>query len=188
MEKFYLLHGTKSEKSLYEILKSGYLLSGKYVDKKYRMHGGIEDNVLKEIFFNIQFNDIKNIDVTLPFTLIFHPNLLSDYDFKCGKGWGYNTNFIDFNKTDSREEFKTKLKKLRKFIKNPDLPEIYKKFGGILQHELFMAGKVKITKYLVGIICYTSNDKIIKKIEKLTNVLIFTSNIPPKYVDVIKNK
>jgi hypothetical protein len=156
MEKFYLLHGTKSEKSLLEILKTGYLLGGKYVDKKYRMHGCIEDNVLKEIFFNIQFDDIKNIDMTFPFSLIFHPSLLHNKNFKCGKGWGYDSNFIDFNKTDSRKEFKSKLKKLRKFLKNPDLPDVYKKFGGIFQHEIFISGKINIKKYFIGVICYTS--------------------------------
>lgn len=183
MNKFYLLHGTKSEKSLIRILKDGYLLSGQKVDKKYRFHGG-EENELNEIFFNIYFDDIKNLDIVFPFTLIFKSDLLKNQDFVFNKGWGYQVAYEQFLKSDDNKIFKNKIKKIKKFLKDPNLPPTLKNNSGIFHHELHTHKKINIKKFLIGIICYTNDKKIFKKVTKFANILnvpIVNSNILPSY-------
>lgn len=187
MNKFYLLHGTKSDKTLLKILSDEYLLSGKNVDKKYRMHGG-EDNELDQIFFNIYFDDIKNIDIMFPFTLIFKSEILKKHNFVFNKGWGFEVAFETFNKKDADFLFKKKIRKIRKYLKSPDIPAILLNNPGIFHHELYTETPINIKKYLIGIVCCTTNNKIkikLDKIAKRMNILIFETNKPPPYDKLI---
>lgn len=187
MDKYYLIHSTKSINSLLNILKTGVIKGGMYVDKKYRMFSGVDDNVNDSVFCSIYFDDLKNIPFTFSISLLFSPKILKELPFAFGKGWGFQPMFEIFKPYDKKTEFTKKLKKIRKYIKNPDLPEKLKEQPGLFHHELFTSKEVEINKYLVGIICYCDDEKSVEKIKKaikksgLKNIKLFRTNIPPSY-------
>lgn len=186
MDKYYLIHGTKSGNSLLNILKTGIVKGGVFVNPKYRMWSGDDDNVNDSIFCSIYFDDLKNIPFTFSISLLFSPKILKDLPFTFGKGWGYDPSFESFKPSNTKSEFKKKIRKIRKYLKNPDLPQKLKEQTGLFHHELYTQKEVEISKYLVGIICYSDDEKFIEKLKKAIkktglNIKLFKTNIPPDY-------
>ena len=179
MYNYYLLHGTKSENHILNIIKTGFILPAKDIKNVDRFMGGDESLV----YFSIYFEDLKNIKVTIfNYMLILHPDVIKDYQCTFDKGWGYQK-FIEFEKNDIK--FSEKIDKIHTYLSNPDLPQILRQTSEYMHHQLYMPYKIPINKYLIGIIYYNvlPNNKLfeIKELiqKKKLNVKVYENMYPP---------
>lgn len=175
--KFYFIHKTKNYENLLKILKDGYLTSGQNVDKKYRFWSG--EIALEDIYMNIIFDNLRDNSISYDMTLIFDPTLIFDYEMDILKGWGVNKLVhIDINDT----KLSSKMKKIYKFIKNPDLHEKLLLTPKILQHEIRIKQNISLDKYLRAIVCHCNdNTKVMKLLENYPHVKIITNDLLPDF-------
>ena len=184
-DSFYFVHTTKSYDSLINILKEGKIKPGKDLPEKYRFLGG-EDGSL-EIFTNIYFPSIKNLECLQQFTLILHPKILFDYDGYFNELWkggsGILSLKLDIN--DTSKILQEKLDKIKTFLKDPPLLPDGKSISGFLQHEFIFNKPIEIKDYLIGVGCNFCDEKQLDKIKKLVkdDVKILSVNYPlPKFI------
>ncbi len=126
---------------------------------------------------------MDNLTYLRNFTLILSEKLLKKYDAIFHKGWTGNQ-ITKIKHTDTKKEKETKLRKIKKFIKNPiELPEILRDPTGLMLHEVLFDKNISIDKYLIGIVCnHCDKSKIkIKEIKRYTNVPIYENNLIPKF-------
>ncbi len=180
--KFYFLHST-TFKNLKSMLKTKYIKLGTDPDVKERIWSSGHDSV----YLSIYFDDIKNLTNAQNITLLLSSILIFDYKIHFNKGWGYEEDFVIINRKD--DNVTSKIKKIRKYLKDPDLPE---KIKGLKwwEHEIFVEKKISLDKYLVGLICVCPNEELIKikKLLKKLNmgyVKLYTTNDLPSYFELI---
>lgn len=176
--KMYFLHATTLD-GMIEILKSGTIKLGNVVS------GSQFGSNCDCIFLSAYFDDIKNIKMTYQMTLLLKPEIIYDYKLSFGKGWGYQPNYVIIKKNDKQLDIK--LKKIRTYLKDPDLPPVLKGLG-VLEHELMIQEEIPLNKYLAGIILFCVKDQKNKVIKVLSDqkikTKIYTTNKPPKYNDL----
>lgn len=103
------------------------------------------------------------------------------------KGWGYHQDFVVINKKD--KQLKNKIKTIVNYLSNVDLPKQLKGVG-IKEHEIYVNEPIILDKYLIGVICYCT-DELFKKIKKILiragydDINIFRSNVPPEFDELI---
>lgn len=144
-------HNTFGFDNIIPILKSGFLKKGSEVAKKRRkLSGGIPQN---EIYMNIYFKDIKNLDF-MP-GLIFSSKLLLDYDLTINIGWT-SRELVIIKKEDTVKEKKKKIRYARKYFKNQkkylneQLYESYRNNKG-MSHQVLFYENIPLKDYLIGI-------------------------------------
>lgn len=189
-KNFYFIHGTKNIMTLLSILKDGDIKLGKDVPKQYRKLSG--DQPLEYIYNHIYFEDLKNLTHLQDYSLIISPDIIKDYGICFNKGWqvGPTKDSIIIEKDNDNKTIATKLKEIRKFIKNPTLPQKIIEFSPFLHHEVLFDKPIQLDKYLLGIMClkcdndpkFNHIEKIIK--EKYPNVKILTENYPFLHFEV----
>jgi hypothetical protein len=187
---FYLVHDTRFE-NLELILKSGKIKLGKNVPEEKRKYCG--DHPSDYIFTSIFFEDIKNLSHLGDFNLILHPKIVFEQKNTFNKGWegGPSNNGISLSKKDSHEITNKKLEEIRKFLKNPTLPEKLKNFNSFLHHEVVFEEPIDIYGNLLAIECNSCDEKVINKLKSIMkehkyDVPIYTKNFPlPKLQDLL---
>ncbi len=157
---FYFIHFTKEE-NLISILKDGYLKLGEEVPLSGKFFSGHD---LPYIYSSIYFPDIKNLQQMRYCALLLRPEIVKKYGciFNKSMAVGPTEGSIFLNKIDSFEILNDKLKKIRKFLKNPDLPE---KLIGYYSHEVLFSKRIQLEDNLLAIVYNVSSDKKIKKIQ-----------------------
>lgn len=167
---FYIVHETLSYNSLINILKEGIIKPGKDLPKEYRKLGGDLD--LDEIFTNIYFPSIKNLDCLPEFAIILHPKILLDYDGYFNELWhgGTDITSLKLDKTDEMKTLTVKIDKIKDFLKHPELlSNNLHTLPGSMKHEFIFKEPILIEKYLIGVECNFCDEKQINKIKKLVN-------------------
>lgn len=195
-KNYYLLHGTKNEDNIINILKTGFMKPAKMLENKYKNFSGTEDyNQMPNIFFNIYFVDLQNIKATsFNYLFILHPSILKDFSFTFDKGWGYQK-FLEINKDDNDDKFDEKIEKIHKYLSNPDLPQVLRNACDFMHHQLYTETDTEIPiKYIIGIIFnyIHDNDKFneIKQLikEKNLKIKLYFNIAPPKLTGLFKIK
>jgi hypothetical protein len=170
-EHFYVIHGTMKFDALISILNEGKLDKGTNVNNpEYTMLGR-----RNEIYGNIYFDDIKNIDFVgmFRFVLLFHPRVMFRSKCEFDSGWGYiGYKPIVMNADDDLKTIKKKIKKIKKFVndvkKDPKMMPIpYQGVPGNLLHQIVLeTDYIPLTNNLLGVICYGCDDTQINKIKR----------------------
>lgn len=180
---YYILHGTRYFENIISILTDGEIKAGKYVSDTQRSGANILDNV----FANIYFKDIRNLDIFWSYSIVLHPRIIYDLEAFFNEGWqgGPGTKSIHFMKSDDPVTFNNKIEDAKKFVKNPHtLPKLVQEFP-TMTHEIVFSDKVPIKKYVIGIICNQCDDTRINQIKKVLkdnnyknykNIKIVTNN------------
>ncbi len=197
---FFFIHSTTVFENLLDILKTGVLYPGSYLSPERRQMCAECDDV----YMNINFDDLQNIQWFHRYTLIFHPKIMYENGFIFNEGWGWAgppEGTINIKKIDSKEEINHKLQIIHNFVENPILPEIILGFPATFHHQIVFDHPINLEGNLIGIACiYCDNisnekppDKQLKLIKKAiknkpyANVSILTSNVPlPKLKDLIE--
>ena len=170
---FYFIHSTTIFQNLLDILRTGILFPGKYLTLEQRKLYGEEPS--DYVYANIYFEDIKNIEYTLDYTLILHPKIMDVDGFFFNIGWQkfplkkseilaiessnnstikYPQTGIEISANDSPEIVNQKLKEIHDFLKNLKLPEILLSSPGIMHHEILFDHPINLSNSnLIGIIC-----------------------------------
>jgi len=156
----------KIEKEFLKIIKDGYLRSSSETNN-IKLGGDIP---LKDIYMNIYFPDLNNLNTRYGMSLILSPLLMFDNDIRFRKGWqGHETNFL--RKSDSIKKIEKNIREIKEYIKNPEkYKDMYKNFSGEMTHELVTSKNISLEDHLLGIICYKCNKDNIKKILKGTKI------------------
>ena len=177
--KYYLLHATTIN-NLASIIKSGYIKKVEQLDNYEEQFGSVRGR----IFLSMQAEKLKNIKVSYDMVILLHPEIMFDRGVLFNKGWGYNCGFIKIKTSDTTKEKTKKLKKFVKYLEDPDLPPILKGWG-LKEHEIEIKKQVDIKEHMVGIICNAPKETYdkIKKLLKLCgyDVPVFNTNVPPDY-------
>lgn len=182
--KYFLIHGTKNLDNLINIFKSKYIYPGKDVEISKRWWLGDTKEYSTpshNIYMNINFNDINNLNYSFPFSVIIDPKILKKYGGTFGLGWGYSPNNIIIEKNDMYIDDKLNKIKYKLLNINMYLPEILAKAESFMLHEIIINHKIS-TKYIIGIICKVDESKYfneINELKKLTKnkIPIFTTNV-----------
>jgi hypothetical protein len=184
---YFFVHLTKNFDSLKDILKSGYLYSGKQLSLEKRFQSG--DDAVNYVFTNIYFDDLKNLTHLMDFTIILSPDVFTEHkkEIKFNKGWGFE------NIPLKDQDMNAYLKIIRKYLKTLEgLPKTIKDFSPHLHHEVLFEDKINLHKNLLGIVCNGCSDsrvnnlKKILKSKKYKNIKIYTNNLVPSYKELIK--
>lgn len=183
--KFYITHRIMKFNNLLKVLKEGILKRG--IDVPTSVHH------MENIYGNIYFNDLRNIEYPSEYMLLLHPKIFLNYDIKIDKGWGVG-NIVEIKKNDI--SIKEKLETAYDFIKNPvgllgTLDELTKGVG-IMKHQIVIDGTIDLKEYLLGVICLEGQKrerKIKKELDqKYPNVTFITENKFPTFDDIICKK
>lgn len=172
-QNYYFVHGSSSIYTVEAILEDGYLRPGADVDIKYRKLSGGEPQ--HYIYMNIFFEDLKNLSFMRSVSLIFHPKIMREYGMVFNKGWNVGPSnkelySIHVNSNDSDNVINNKIKKIRKFIKNPEsLPLKVREQTGLYHHEILFNKPIELKDNLLGIVCNQCSDDILDKIKKILN-------------------
>lgn len=174
--KYYFTHVTESYKTLVAILKTGKIQPSIMLDKKFSRFSG--DYKHNNIFMNIYFDDIKNLDYMWSWTILLSPDIVKKNKMEFHGGWGYiGGPFIEMK---DEEAFQQNLRKIKAFVKNPKLP---KQLLGLkqMEHEFLCKKPISIKKHCLGIFC-PDKDKI-NKLQKLIeengyNIKIYEKKYP----------
>ena len=153
VHNFYFIHSTFNFQNLMSILKSSILRPGKYLPLGIEGLSG-SDTGHKNVFMNIYFEDIKNIESTRTFTLILHPKIIFDNGFIFSKGWGMSRDII-ITSTESPVELNSRLNQIRDFLIDPtSLSDTIINFHGSYHHEVTFDHAISLSNgNLIGIIC-----------------------------------
>lgn len=181
MYDFYFTHSVVGgEKTLYKILKDGYLRPGKTVDHKNILSTGD----LEYVFANINFSrrsraqpggDLNNVDVIGNISLQFSPMLLFDQQdtgIIFNRGWfaGPVDTSIWINGSDSLEQKYNKLNQIKEYLKNPTFyPKKLIQDSGYRAHEIMINKPIPLNQYMISINMVGANkyrNRIHKIIEK----------------------
>ncbi|BCS82493.1 hypothetical protein QLL95_gp0361 [Cotonvirus japonicus] len=195
VHNYYFVHGTFRFQNLIDILKSGKIYSGKYLQPEQRGLCGMDpgDKGCENIYANIYFEDIDNIESTRSFTLLLHPKIIYEKGFIFSKGWTSRKDIV-VSASDTPIEINRKLNEIRDFLKNPsELSEFIQKSSGTYHHEVQFDSPIELDKNnLIGIICENCNNdelKLIKEIIKdksYDKIKIMTKTSPlPKLEKII---
>lgn len=176
--KFYITHRVMYYDNLIKILQTGIIRFGKHIDTSIYK--------LDDIYGNLYFDDIKNIEYPSEFMLLLHPKVMLDHSVQIDKGWG-NSKLVKIKKNDG--SFKKKMKKAYNWIKNPvglpgkldDLTE------GIQKHQIIINKELDVKEYVIGIICLSGDFGKIQKIlnKKYNGIKLITVNEFPDFDDLI---
>ena len=107
---FYLIHATKDLNSLIEIIQ----------DKEIKIGSGIKKNDISlfgegsnNIYLNIFFPDLNNLDFVYPYSILIHPKIIFDKGITFNLGWGFREKYIQIKKEDKK--YDNKLIKTQKY-------------------------------------------------------------------------
>jgi len=186
---YYVTHSSFSLKNLLAIISDGKIKLGKDLPEEYRTYGGEEPS--EYIYANIYFDDLKNMNHLLNYTLILHPKILENFDVIVNEGW-QGRELTEFKKNDSNSARSVKLLKIKQFLKTLNsLPEMLRQSNlGFHHHELLFSKPIKLKKYIIAISCTMCNDDVYDNIKNklninnYANVKIFKNNIPPSTIDL----
>ncbi len=190
--KFYFIHGTKDMNNLESILTSGKIKLGSEIPIEQKYLSGFENEPY--IFANIYFDDLKNLKHGTEYSLIISPKILGEHDIIVNAGWG-NYEIEKILSSDDSGTVDSKLKLVRKFIKNPTgLPKMLLDYPSYRLHEVKFNKPIDVQKYVKGIAIYNHDEKdfnskvskIKKILEKtgLTDIKVFDGNKLPSYSKV----
>jgi hypothetical protein len=164
---FYFVHSTFSPETMIKILEDGFLRPSEQLhDAKIYMSEGN----LPYIYTNINFADLNNIDVVGGCKFFLSPQLFFDSNTFFNQGWfkyPRNTS-IHTKKTESTIKKKRKLRKIKKYLKNPTFyPKNLTKNAGYIAHEILFDEMIDLHKYLIGVECDFCETKYVNSIEKI---------------------
>lgn len=165
---YYFIHGTRDVNNLKSILHDGFIYPGKDVDIKRRFQSGGQP--MDDIYANIYFDDLRNLDYVWDYAIILHPQLLYEYNTTFNKAWGGKFGRIHINKADNNKTISTKLRHIRNFFKNPNaLPETFNKFPEYFKHEVVFINPdpIPLMNNLLGIICNKCSQSQIKELHRI---------------------
>lgn len=170
---YYIVHGASSFINMCKILDIGKIKPGKLLSKTYRKLGKLAP--LADIYCNIYFKDLDNLEELIDYSLIFKPNILLEMNSKINKNWS-DDNIVEINISDDLETKERKIQLVKEYISNN------KNQLGYLSHEVTFNKPIDIEKYLLAVICRDCSEEkriILKKYLKragLDNVKILDSN------------
>ena len=121
--------------NLVQILQSGTIKFGKHVDTSIYK--------LDDIYGNLYFEDLKNIEYPSEFMLLLHPKVILDHIVQIDKGWGISK-ITKITKKDKL--FGKKMTKVYNWIKNPiGLPgKLDEITTGIGKHQLIIKKELDV--------------------------------------------
>lgn len=164
-DDFYIMHSifSKDKKTLCTILKDGFLWPGKDVKHPHILSAIDLDN----IYGNINFSELRNVEIIGDVSLLFSPRLVFDRGIIFNKGWfmSPNDSSIRILSSDTLEEKHKKLNDIKKYLKNPTF---YSNISpkSVLTHEIMVDGPIQLSDYLIGVHCLCS-DKYTQKIKQI---------------------
>ncbi len=163
---FYITHSVASgEKTLFEILKDGYLRPGKEIHHANILSSG----GLENIYANINFCDLKNIEYIGNVSLQFSSQLIFDFGIIFNRGWFMypRDTSIWIHESDTLAVKYNKLNEIKEYLKNPTFyPKFLIEYSGYIAHEIMIDRPIPLDKYLISINCVCSK-KYKNKISKI---------------------
>lgn len=177
--QYFLLHATKNFDNLRSILLDGYIYQGKDVDPSKRFYYGdkLESTTASDyVYTSINFTDINNISQTKQVCLLLDPIVLKKYGGSFSVGWSYIPNKVIIDRNDIL--YDKKIGEIKEIVSNIDeyLPAKLQSIP-FMTNEITINNKIS-TKYVIGIICYTVDQKEIEELRRLTGnkIPIYNTN------------
>lgn len=169
---FYFVHMTKNFKNFKNIIKDGKIKLGCDIPVEDKFLCGDVDHPY--IYFNINFNDLDNLDYFQDFSFIIKPEIINTQSIEFFGGWGL-LKITEIHPEDSQSDKIKKINKIKKFVSNPyeyGLPENVLDFSKFMQHEVRFTNPIDLHKYLYGVVIPNYNkDELEKQIDKVKKLL-----------------
>ena len=174
VHNYYFIH-TTNWNNLIHILKDGIIYPNKFIDEKFRLLSGHEQ---EHVFTNIYFDGVDIIKFLPSISIILHPKILYENGLIFNEGWvgGPYQNSLFINTTDSPREINSKLNQIRDFLINPiSLPEIIRSSRNIITHEVLFDHPIHLDNHnLLAIVCYQCDIINLNKIKKIIKTKSFS--------------
>jgi len=177
-----ILHESKDDNALLNILKSGFIKLGKNLKVSQRKYSGGRPK--KYIFGNISFDDINKQLLTERVVLYsFHINssIINDYTLHFNGLWaGGPADFmpelyVKIDKNNKKYKKAVSIMEIRKHIEHPR--KFTKNWTKNAQHEVLFEEKISVDKYVDTIILNKNDTDYNKKVSKIIKKKGYTIKI-----------